>query len=126
MVITRARKHLIAFVALAAFAFAQAAVAAMGCAMLSADPAHGNVAVMPSGEPCDMLGGTPASLTLKHILPDTGLGSGDASPHHPAFLAVLPALTIVLAVEHPAPARVDHAARILGPPPFRLTQRLRI
>lgn len=126
MVITRARKTLTTLIALAAFAFAQAAVAAMGCAMLSADPAHGNVAVMPSGEPCDILGATPASLALEHLLPDAGLGSGDASPHHPAGMAVLPALTVDLAAARPASARVDHAARILGPPPFRLTQRLRI
>ncbi len=126
MVITGVRKQLIALVALAAFAFAQAAVAAMGCAMLSADPAHGNVAVMPSGEPCDMLGAAPAPLAIEHLLPDAGLGSGDASQHFPTAMAVLPALTVDLAVAHPASARVDHAARILGPPPFRLTQRLRI
>ena len=126
MVIAHTRKHLITLVALAAFVFAQAAVAVMGCATLRADPARGAFAVMPSGEPCEMMGAAPAALALEHLLPDAGLGSGDTSPHFPAFMAVLPALTVVLAVGRPASTRVDHAARILGPPPFRLTQRLRI
>ena len=126
MVIARTRKQLIALVALAAFVFAQAAVAVMGCATLRADPARGAFAVMPSGEPCEMMGAAPAALALEHLLPDAGLGSGDTSPHFAAFVAVMPALAVVPAEAHPAPARFDHAARILGPPPFRLTQRVRI
>lgn len=126
MAIVRTSKHLIALIALAAFAFAQVAVAAMGCAALRADPALGNVAVMPSGEPCEMMGAAPAVIALEHLLPDAGLGSGDASPHLPDVVALLPAVNPTLTVAHPAPARAEHAARILGPPPFRLTQRLRI
>ena len=126
MVIARTRKQLIALVALAAFVFAQAAVAVMGCATLRADPARGAFAVMPSGEPCEMMGAAPAALALEHLLPDAGLGSGDTSPHFAAFVAVTPVLAVVPAEGRPAPARFDHAARILGPPPFRLTQRVRI
>lgn len=42
--------------ALAALVFPQGAVAAMGCATLRVDAAHGDIADMPSGEPCDMMG----------------------------------------------------------------------
>ena len=117
----------IACTALASFAFAQAAVAAMGCATLRADAARGNVAVMPSGEPCEMMGGTPATITLKHCAQSTDAVPGDFSPFHLFDAGALPSSRPSIGLI--APVALDHAhdvARILGPPPFALTQRLRI
>ena len=125
--LTARRLRLIALAALASFGFAQAAVAAMGCATLRADAARGNVAVMPSGEPCEMMGGTPAAITLKHCAQSTDAVPGDCSPFHLFDAGAPPSSrpSIVLS----APVALDHAhdvARILGPPRFALTQRLRI
>lgn len=121
------RFRLIALAALASLLFAQAAVAAMGCAMLRADAAPGNVALMPSGEPCDMMAGTPAPLMLKHCAQSDDAALGDASVLHLLDAAALPPLRIdAVAI---APVTLDHAhhtARILGPPPLALTHRLRI
>ena len=124
---TAHRFRLIALTALASFAFAQVAVAAMGCAALRADTARGNVAVMPSGEPCDMMGGTPAPLTLKHCAQTSDAATGDLSSLHFPDLPAPPSLLPV--TSHTGQVSLDHAharARILGPPPFALTQRLRI
>ena len=117
----------IALAALASFAFAQAAVAAMGCATLRADAARGNVAVMPSGEPCEMMGGTPATITLKHCAQSTDAAPGDFSPSHLFDAGAPPSSRPSIGLV--APVALDpayHVARILGPPPFALTQRLRI
>ena len=57
----------------------QAAVASLGCAMLTADQVQGNVAVMLSGKPCDMMGTAPAALTLQHVVPDAGGVAADAT-----------------------------------------------
>ena len=124
---TARRFRLIALTALSAFAFAQAAVAAMGCATLRADAAQGNVAVMPSGEPCDMMGAAPAPLTLKHCAQDIDAATADLSPHASPF--DLPTLSIRVPFADAASfvsAPAHSAPRILGPPPFRQTQRLRI
>ena len=66
-----------ALVALLVFGFAQAAVAAMGCASLRVENGR---AVMPSGEPCDMLPDSPGALCIKHC----GLGDGQIIAHAPA------------------------------------------
>lgn len=126
---TMRRIRLIALAALASLVFAQAAVAAMGCAMLRADAAQGNVALMPSGEPCDMMAGTPAPLMLKQCAQsaEAALGGEAAALHVLDAAALLPPLRIDAAAI--APVTRDHAqhtARILGPPPFALTRRLRI
>ncbi len=125
--LTARRFRLIALAALSAFVFAQAATAAMGCASLRADAVRGNVAVMPSGEPCEMMGGTPAPLMLKHCAQTVDAATGDLSSLHfldiPALSSLPPVAGLI------APVSLDHAhrsARILGPPPFALTQRLRI
>ncbi len=121
------RIRLIALAALASLVFAQVAVAAMGCATLRAGGAQGNVALMPSGEPCDMMAGTPAPLMFKHCAQSVGAALGDASALHWLDAAVLPPLRIDAVV--PALVTLDHAhhtARILGPPPLALTHRLRI
>ena len=125
---TMRRIRLIALAALASLVFAQAAVAAMGCAMLRADTAQGNVALMPSGEPCDMMADTPAPLMLKQCAQsaEAALG-GEAAALHLLDAAALPPLRIDAAAI--TPVTLDHAqhtARILGPPPFALTRRLRI
>ena len=122
------RFRLIALAALSAFAFAQAAVAAMGCATMRVDAAHGDVAVMPDGSPCDMMGGVPAPITLKHCGQDVDTVAADPAPL--VFFLNAPALPtgalFVIADATPAASRAHHAARILGPPPFQATQRLRI
>jgi hypothetical protein len=124
---TARRLRLIALAALASFGFAQAAVAAMGCATLRADAARGNVAVMPSGEPCDMMGDTPAPLTLKLCAQTGDAVAGDLSVQHLLGAAALPSLQPSVRLdERAASALVQPAARILGPPPLALTQRLRI
>lgn len=121
------RLRLIALAALASFAFAQAAVAAMGCATLRTDAAHGNVAVMPSGEPCDMMGAAPASIALKHCAQAADVVPADLALQHFLGAPALPSLRASIVVLVPvAPGHVHHVARILGPPPFALTQRLRI
>ncbi len=109
--------------ALAVLVFAQGAVAAMGCATLRADPHHGGVAVMPSGEPCDMLGDTPVAIALKH-------SAGDDSPVSldPAVpIAVVVALYATLAHDmriESAPPDIS-LQRPLWPPPTILFARLR-
>ena len=122
------RFRVIALAALSAFAFAQAAVAAMGCATLRADAAQGKVAVMLTGEPCDMMDGVPAPITLKHCAQNADAVTADLAS--PAFLpdaAVVPASALFAGTgAHSAAGRAHSAARILGPPPFRLTQRLRL
>lgn len=121
------RIRLIALAALASLLFAQVAVAAMGCAMLRADAAQGNVALMPSGAPCDMMAGTPAPLMLKHCAQNADAALGDAAALHWLDAAAPPPLRIDAVTL--APVTLDHAqhtARILGPPPFALTHRLRI
>lgn len=124
---TARRFRLIALAAMASFAFAQAAVAAMGCATLRADTERGNVAVMPSGEPCDMMGKTPASITLKHCAQAADVVPGDLSPQHFLGAPALPSFRSSVDVVTPAaPEHAHPVARILGPPPFALTQRLRI
>ena len=125
---TARRFRLIALAALSAFAFAQAAVAAMGCATMRVDAAHGDVAVMPDGSPCDMMGGVPAPITLKHCGQDVDTLAADLAPL--VFSLNAPALPtaalFVIADATPAASHAQHAARILGPPPFQATQRLRI
>ena len=117
----------VAALTLALLLFAQAATALMGCAALAADPRGSGAATMPSGEPCDMLGQTPAPLALKHCLAgDAGVVVDGAMPlpaiSTTGFITLLspPATTTLIATAH------ADTARILGPPPFRLTQRLRI
>ena len=124
---TARRIRLIALAALASLVFAQAATAAMGCATLRADTARSNVAVMPSGEPCEMMGGTPAALMLKHCAQTVDAATGDLSSLHFLDLPAPPSLRPVTGLI--APVSLDHAhpvARILGPPRFALTQRRRI
>ena len=125
---TARRFRLIALTALSAFTFAQAAMAAMGCAALRADATRGNVAVMPSGEPCDMMDSVPALITLTHCAQHADVATADPAPS--AFLPdapVWPAIVLFAATgATPAAGHAYHAARILGPPPLRLTQRLRI
>lgn len=127
MMFTACQFRRVAFATLASFAFAQAAVAAMGCATLRADAARGNVAVMPSGEPCDMMGDTPAPLTLKHCAQATDTATGDIASldalDFPAAVTLWPAAGFITLTPLDG---THHAARILGPPPFALTQRLRI
>ena len=121
------RIRLIALAALASLLFAQAAVAAMGCAMLRADAAQGNAVLMASGEPCDMMAGTPAPLMLKHCAQNADAALADASALQFLDAAAPPPLRIDTVAL--APVTLDHAhhtARILGPPPFALTRRLRI
>ena len=127
MMLATRRFRLITLAALASFAFAQAAIAAMGCATLRVDTARGNVAVMPSGEPCDMMGDAPAPITLKHCAQTADAALGDLSFHPvvdvPAPLTLRPSLNVVASASL---GHAHHVARILGPPPFALTQRLRI
>ena len=125
---TARRFRLIALAALSAFAFAQAAVAAMGCATMRVDAAHGDVAVMADGSPCDMMGGVPAPITLKHCGQDVDTLAADLAPLMFSLNApALPATALfVIAEATPAASHAHHAARILGPPPFQATQRLRI
>ena len=122
------RFRLIALAALSAFAFAQAAVAAMGCATMRVDAAHGDVALMPDGSPCDMMGGVPAPITLKHCGQAADTVAADLAPLMFSLNApALPATAlVVIADATPAASHAHHAARILGPPPFQATQRLRI
>ena len=123
------RFRLIALAALSAFAFAQAAVAAMGCATLRAGTAPGSTAaLMPDGSPCDMMGGVPAPITLKHCGQDVDTLAADLAPLVFSLNApALPATALfVIADATPAASHAQHAARILGPPPVQATQRLRI
>ena len=114
-----------ALVALFAFGFAQAAVAAMGCASMRVESGR---AVMPSGEPCDMLPDSPGALGIKHC----GLGDGQTTVHAPAPSGDATALPL-FAIEPVAARKLTgafaHARKtlhILGPPPFQTTQRLRL
>lgn len=127
MMFSRTRRQLAALIALGAFVFAQAVIAAMGCAALGPDTARGNVAIMPSGEPCEMMGGTPAPLAISICTPDTAIQADTSAP---APLAALPS-AIAYALLDAGRGQLESfapraSARILGPPPFRLTQRLRI
>jgi hypothetical protein len=112
-----------ACVALALFAFAQGASAAMGCAALRV--AEG-VAVMPSGEPCDMVPAQPGAIAVEHFSPDE-LVTGDAGPSLPdaggGTILVLPDRA---SAAEPRPRRAAVAQRILGPPPLLATRRWRI
>lgn len=120
------RSSTVAALTLALLLFAQAATAFMGCAALAADPRGTGVATMPSGEPCDMLGQVPAPLALKHCLPgDVCVGVDGAMPW--SALSTTGCITVSppTAMTLPATAHTD-TARILGPPPLRLTQRLHI
>ena len=123
-----ARKRFTALLALAAFVFAQAAVATMGCITLRPDASHGNIAVMPSGEPCDMMGQTPAPLILQHVSPDSAGASGDAAPSllSPTLPFLVAKVSFTEGEGSPAFLRLRHSERILGPPSLRLTGRLRI
>ena len=113
----------LALAALAALVFAQGAIAAMGCATLRADAEGGAIAVMPSGQPCDMMGEAPAAVVLKHC-------AGDDSPV--SLDAVLPtavAVALYVAIARntsvaAAPADVA-LQRPLWPPPAILFVRLR-
>ena len=116
----------IALAALASFAFSQAAIAAMGCATLRADTARGNVAVMPSGEPCEMMGGAPASITIKHCAQTVDAVPGDLASLHLDVSAPLPLQAPIGPIAAAVPGHTLRAAHILGPPPFALTRRLRI
>lgn len=123
---TMRRIRLIALAALASLVFAQVAVAAMGCATLRAGSTQGNVALMLSGQPCDMMADTPAPLMLKHCAQSADAALGDLSLHQ-VLDAAAPPLRITF--EAVTPVTLDHAqhtARILGPPPLALTHRLRI
>ena len=127
MSLTAFRSSTVAALTLALLLFAQAATAFMGCAALAADSRGTGAATMPSGEPCDMLGQSPAPLALKHCLPgDAGVVVDGALPlpaiSATGFITMSPPPP---AMALPATAHME-AARILGPPPFRLTQRLRI
>ena len=113
----------LALAALAALVFAQGAIAAMGCATLRADAEGGAIAVMPSGQPCDMMGEAPAAVVLKHC-------AGDDSPV--SLDAVLPtAVAVALYVAIARNTRVASAPpdvalqRPLWPPPAILFVRLR-
>ena len=124
---TARRLRLIALVALASLAFAQAAVAAMGCAAMRADVTQGGAALMPSGEPCDMMAGAPAPLMLKHCAQNADAALAGASALHLLDAAAPPPLRIDPVALAPVTLdRAQHTARILGPPPFALTHRLRI
>lgn len=122
---TARRFRLIALAALSAFTFAQAAVAAMGCAAMRLENGH---AVMPSGEPCGMLPDMPGPLSLKHCMQD----EGQSTPFSPLLftgLPVLPLLGIEPVLVQNAAAALAHARetqRILGPPPLLLTRRVLI
>lgn len=122
---TARRIRVIALAALFAFGFAQAAVAAMGCASLRVENGR---AVMPSGEPCDMMPDMPGALCVKHCV----LGDGQTTQHAPSLFdlaAVMPLFVIAPAANHKLAIAFSHAhqtLRILGPPPFQLTRRLRI
>ena len=113
----------LAFTALAALVFAQGAIAAMGCATLRADAQGRDIAVMPSGEPCDMMGEAPAAVVLKHC-------AGDDSPV--SLEAVVPtAVAVALYVTVAGDTCVASAPpdvalkRPLWPPPTILFARLR-
>ena len=126
-IFTMRRIRLIALAALASLVFAQVAVAAMGCATLRAGGAQGNVALMPSGEPCDMMAGAPAPLMLKHCAQNADAALADASALHWLDAAAPPPLRIdPVALALVTLDRAQHTARILGPPPLALTHRLRI
>ena len=126
MSLTAFRSSTVAALTLALLLFAQAATAFMGCAALAADPRGTGVATMPSGALCDMLGQAPAPLALKHCLPgDAGVGVDGALPLPALSSTSCITVSTLAAMTLPATAHAD-TARILGPPPFRLTQRLRI
>ena len=107
-------------------ALAQATVAVMGCIALTPAAAHSGVALMPSGEPCDMLADTPAPLSIKHCTQADAGVSADLAPVLPApvpagmlVLQVVATTTLLTMLRASAP-------RNLGPPPILATRRLRI
>ena len=122
---TARRFRLLALAALSAFTFAQAAVAAMGCAVMRVDNGR---AMMPSGEPCNMMPDLPGPLGIKHCVQD----EGQSTPFSPSLftgLPVLPLLGIEPVLVQNAAAALAHARetqRILGPPPLLLTRRFLI
>ncbi|MBL8381254.1 MAG: hypothetical protein JNM79_25525 [Burkholderiales bacterium] len=111
-----------AIAAICFLAFAQAAAAMMGCSTLARDPARG-VAVMPSGEPCPMLGDAPAAMVIKHAGGEEGSVAADAPfPPAPALaLLTLPAAPVARA----AAARDAALQRPLWPPAVILFARRR-
>ncbi|MFN0164244.1 MAG: hypothetical protein ACKVQQ_23655 [Burkholderiales bacterium] len=118
------RNRLLKQVAIAAIylmSFAQAATAMMGCATLAQDPVRG-VAVMPSGEPCDLLGDAPAAMAIKHVGGEDGSVAADLPfpPAPEAALLILPAPPSHATV--PPDATLD---RPLWPPAAILFARLR-
>ena len=113
----------LAFAILAVLVFAQGAVAAMGCATLRADAHHGGVAVMPSGEPCDMLGDTPAAIALKHSAGDDSPVSLDPVVPVAVVVALYATLARDMRIES-APPDIS-LQRPLWPPPAILFARLR-
>ena len=115
----------IACVALASFAFTQGVAASMGCTALRA---QGEVAVMPSGEPCEMMGSTPARITLKAFAPDASTGHADDGPHQVAQAAQFFLTVAWVDASGPRHLAAPHRAapRILGPPPYLSTLRLRV
>lgn len=123
---TARRLRLIALTALASLAFAQAATAAMGCATLRSDTARGDVAVMPSGEPCEMMGSLPAQITLKAFSPDASATQFDAG--NSIAIPALPVLMVPMSYSRlsDGPDRATPPPSILGPPPYLATLRLRV
>jgi hypothetical protein len=122
---TARRLSRIAFFAIALFAFAQGAAGAMGCTMLRT---QGEVAIMPSGEPCEMMGSTPARITLKAFAPDASTGHADDGAQQ-VEQAAQSFLTVALpdaGGSHHLAAPRRASPRILGPPPYLATLRLRV
>ena len=78
MFIANFRNSTVAAFTLALLLFAQAATAIMGCATLRADPRNTGAAIMPSGEPCEMLGNAPAPGVPVTISPVT-ISGGNAT-----------------------------------------------
>ena len=113
----------LALAALAALVFAQGAFAAMGCATLRADTEGSGSAIMPSGEPCALMGEAPSAVVLKHCAGDDSPVCLD--PVVPAVVALALYVTIADAT-HIEPVPCDVALqRPLWPPPTILFARLR-
>ncbi len=117
--------RLIAIFALCVIGFTQTVTAAMGCAAMRLDQGH---AVMPSGEPCDMLPGIPGALCMKLCVP----GEGQTAQSFPSLSADAPALPLpaveamLVQISATSFAHARATQRILGPPPLLVTQRFLI
>lgn len=121
MIRARLRKRF-AIAAICLLGFAQAATAMMGCATLARDPARG-VAVMPSGEPCDMLGEAPAAMAIKHAGGEDGAVAADLPfPPAPVMVCFTVRVPSVACAAIPPDVALD---RPLWPPPTILFARLR-